>query len=166
MIISHIAACSENRVIGKDGDLPWNIPEDWKFFKQKTTGKVLIMGRKTFEALGKPLPNRLNVIITRDGNYKAEGAVVVQTIEEALEFAKSKIPEYGDEIFIGGGGEIYKQTLPITDRVYLTLIHKNFEGDAFYPLLPEGEFEEVERADRTEPITFTFLTFNRVKYIA
>lgn len=165
-MISHIAACSENRVIGKDNELPWNIPEDWKFFKQKTTGKVLIMGRKTFESLGKPLPNRLNVIITRDPNYKAEGAVVFQTIDQALEFAKSKIPEYGEEIFIGGGGEIYKQTLPIADRVYLTIIHKDFEGDAFYPQLPEGEFKEVERSERTEPIPFTFLTYDRVKYKA
>ncbi len=166
MIISHIAACSENRVIGKDNHLPWNIPEDWKFFKDKTTGHVLIMGRKTFESLGKPLPNRLNVVITRDANFKAPGAVVVPNIEAALELAKTKISEYGDEVFIGGGGEIYKQTLAIADRVYLTVIHQKFDGDAFYPELPSGEFEESDRKDRQTPIPFSFLTYDRVKYKA
>nr|AIA17719.1 Dihydrofolate reductase [uncultured bacterium] len=166
MMISHIAACSQNRVIGKDNHLPWKIPEDWKFFKDKTSGHILIMGRKTFESLGKPLPNRLNVVITRDPTYQAPGAVVLPSVEAALEFAQTKFKDYPDEVFIGGGGEIYKQTLAIADRVYLTVIHKDFDGDAFYPTLPEGEFQEVEKRDRTDPIPFTFFTYDRVKFKA
>jgi len=166
MMISHIAACSENWVIGKDNHLPWNIPEDWKFFKDKTTGHILIMGRKTFESLGKPLPNRLNIVITRDKSFSYPGVPVFQNIQDALKYAEGLIGEYPDEIFIGGGGEIYKQTLPLADRVYLTVIHKNFEGDAYYPELPFDEFKEVERRDRKDPIPFTFFTYDRVKYKA
>ncbi|MGE3975738.1 MAG: dihydrofolate reductase [Bdellovibrionales bacterium] len=163
IIISHIAACSQNRVIGSDNKLPWNIPEDWKFFKEKTTGHCLVMGRKTFESLGKALPNRLNVVITRDKNFQAPDTVIFPSIELAIEFCKTQTEKYGNEIFIGGGGEIYKQTLPIADRVYLTVIHKDFKGDAFYPELPMDEFQEVERRERQEPIPFTFFTYDRIK---
>jgi dihydrofolate reductase len=162
-MISHIAACSENRVIGVNNALPWNIPEDWKFFKDKTTGHCLIMGRKTFESLGKPLPNRLNVIVTRDSSFRPPGTVVFSNINEAIEHCKTLKDKYGEEIFIGGGGEIYKQTLDIADRVYLTVIHKNFEGDAHYPEIDLKKFKEVERRERSEPIPFTFFTFDRIR---
>jgi len=161
VILSQIAACSSNRVIGKDNHLPWNIPEDWKFFKDKTTGKCLIMGRKTFESLGKPLPNRLNVVITRDSQYKAPGAVVVPNIEAAIAHCEKLIDQYGEEIFIGGGAEIYRQTLKIVDRIYLTVIHQEFEGDAFFPELDKNQWKEVERRDRAEPIPFSFLTYEK-----
>jgi dihydrofolate reductase len=162
-MISHIAACSQNRVIGVNNELPWSIPEDWKFFKDKTTGHCLVMGRKTFESLGKALPNRLNVVVTRDKSFNAPNTVAFPNIEGAIEYCKTQSAKYGDEIFIGGGGEIYKQTLDIADRIYLTVIHKDFEGDAFYPELDMTKFKEVERKDRTEPIPFTFFTYHRIR---
>jgi dihydrofolate reductase len=161
MILSHIVACSENGVIGKDGCLPWRIPEDLKFFKQMTLGHVVIMGRKTFESLPNALPNRLNVVVTRDKTYEAKGAVTVRNIEQALSLAREHRTMYGNEVFIVGGGEIYQQTLDLVDRIYLTLIHKNFEGDARYPDLVLKDFKEVKRDDRTEPVPFSFLVYER-----
>jgi dihydrofolate reductase len=117
MIISAIAAMASNRVIGKDGDLPWKIPEDFKFFRDKTMGRVMIMGRKTFETLGKPLPGRLHIVITRQTGYSPEGAIVVNNAKDALKVAQTKIAEWGSEIFVIGGGEIYSELLPQTQRI-------------------------------------------------
>lgn len=166
-MISQIAAMSKNRVIGVKNDLPWNIPEDMKFFKDTTRGHICIMGRKTFESMGaKPLPKRLNVIVTRQKDYAPEGTVVFSSVEEALEFAKQEIKkksEWGNEIFICGGGEIYAQTLPLADRVYLTVIDKEYEGDAFFPELKISEFKLVQESPRTEPVPFSFRTYQRIK---
>jgi len=159
MIISHIVAAAKNNTIGVEGELPWNIPEDMKFFRDKTKGRALIMGRKTFESVGHPLPNRLNVVVTRQNGYKAEGAIVVSTIEKALEVCEKQIESYGDEIFIIGGGEIYRQSMNIVNKIYLTRIHKDYKGDAKYPDVDENIFKLIESHDRTEPTPFTFLTY-------
>lgn len=132
-----------------------------KFFRDKTKGKALIMGRKTFESVGHPLPKRLNVVVTRQKDYAPEGAVVVSSVEEGIEFCKTKMDEYGDEIFIIGGGQIFKDTMNIVDIIYLTRIHKDYNGDILYPDVNPLEFEEIERRERTEPVPFTFLTYKK-----
>lgn len=139
--ISIIAAVSKNGVIGKKGELPWYIPEDLRHFKELTTGHPIIMGRKTFESIGKPLPNRANIIITRDAGYEAEGCLVVHSLEEALEKAGEaeknppllKLRKGKSEVFVIGGGEIYNEAIKVADKLYLTLIEDNFEGDVFFP---------------------------------
>ena len=165
MILSHIVAAAENDVIGVNNDLPWDIPEDMKFFRDKTKGKALIMGRKTFESVGHPLPHRLSVIVTRQKDYKSPGplAVVVQDVKSAIEVCKAQVSKYGEEIFIIGGGEIFKDTMGIVDVIYLTRIHRKYDGDIKYPKVDLKKFELVEERARTEPIPFTFLTYARRK---
>lgn len=164
MIFSHIAAMSLNRVIGKDNGLPWHLPEDFKFFKDKTKGHILIMGRKTFESLGKPLPGRFHIVISRHPNTSQLSDVIwVTSFQEAAEVARSLVPKWPEEVFIIGGGEIYKQTLPFADRIYLTVIEKNFEGDAYYPEFNESEFVLKDKQDRTAPLAFSFRTYERKK---
>ena len=189
---SHICAAAENNTIGLKGKLPWNIPEDLKFFKEKTQGKALIMGRKTFESLGTPLPYRLNIVITGNKNFqsKIQGSIrldnISQTPKEKMKILttlKKNSPvvicpsvkkamnlchqneihqQYGKEIFIIGGGEIYKQTLPLVHLIYLTRIHQKYEGDAFYPEIPEREFQEVDRKDCKGNPPYSFITYKRV----
>lgn len=161
MKLAHIVAASENNVIGVNNSLPWDIPEDMKFFREKTKGRALIMGRKTFESVGHPLPKRLNVVITRQPGYTsdAENVVIVPDLESAIRYCKQVQNIHGDEVFIIGGGEIFKQSLPIVDIIYLTRIHKKYDGDIFYPELPKSQFVEVERRERLEPVPFTFLTY-------
>jgi len=161
MTLSHIVAASQNNVIGVNNDLPWHIPEDMKFFRDKTKGKSLIMGRKTFESVGHPLPKRLNVVVTRQKDYAPEGAVVVSSVEDGIEICKSKVDEYGDEVFIIGGGQIFKDTMDIVDIIYLTRIHKDYDGDILYPDVDPLKFEEVERREREEPVPFSFLTYRK-----
>ena len=136
--ISIIAAISENRAIGKNNELLWRIPDDMRRFRELTTGHPVIMGRKTYETIGKPLPNRTNIIITRDKNYSAPGCIIVYSLDEALEKAK-KIE--GGEVFIMGGGEIYKEAIKFADKLYLTLIHEGKEGDTYFP--DYSEFKKV-----------------------
>lgn len=128
MTISLIAAMSENRVIGLKGQLPWHIPEDLKFFKETTAGKPVVMGRKTFDSLGKPLPKRRNIVVTRDENWSRDGCERVSSLDEAYRLLKGE-----KEIFVIGGGEIYKAALSGADRIYLTVIHQTFDGDAYFP---------------------------------
>lgn len=161
MILSHIVAASQNGVIGGNGCLPWRIPEDLKFFKEKTLGHVVIMGRKTFETLPGALGNRLNVVVTRDPAYKKQGAVAVPNFQTAIDLAREHRSTYGNEVFIAGGGEIYRQTMDLVDRIYLTLIHQDFSGDAYYPVKELQEFHEVRRDDRFQPIAYSFLTLER-----
>lgn len=161
MMLSHIVAAAKNGVIGVNNGLPWSIPEDMKFFKDTTKGKSLIMGRKTFESVGHPLPHRLNVVITRQQGYQPAGAVVVPTLSAAIEYCKTQTDKYGDEIFIIGGGEIFKESMAIVDRIYLTRIHQDFVGDIYYPEIDTNTFELVRQNDRSEPIPFSFLTFER-----
>ncbi len=179
MMIAAVAAMSLNRVIGKDNQLPWHIPEDLKFFKTQTSGKIMILGRKTFESIGKPLPKRFHIVITRNADYKYEhpAVKVVGSFKEAVELAKSMLrsqttsvqvdgsaaaPVYVDsEIIVAGGGEIYKQSLPFLDRIYLTVIDQEVEGDAFFPEFDPNQFKLVKRDDRTEPVSFSFRVYDR-----
>lgn len=128
--ISIIAAISTNRVIGRDNKLPWDIPDDLKRFRAITSGHPIIMGRKTFESIGKPLPNRTNIVITKDSGMHPRGVIVKHNIEEAIKEAK-KIEK--EEIFIIGGGQIYQQSIKLADRLYLTVVEGEFPGDAFFP---------------------------------
>jgi dihydrofolate reductase len=141
MIVSIIVAISENHVIGKDNKLLWHLPADLKHFKDTTTGHTVIMGRKTYDSVGKPLPKRRNIIITRQP-ITIEGCEVVNSIETALDLCKSE-----DEVFIVGGAEIYKQSLKLTDRIYLTIVHKDFDGDSFFPEIDKTEWKEISRED-------------------
>lgn len=159
-IVAGIGA--KNRAIGKDNSLLWHVPEDLKRFKALTLGKPVIMGRKTFESivaiLGKPLPGRTNIVITRNNDYKFPGALVAQTLEEALEIASTEKPT---EIHIGGGAEIYKLALPYVDRLYLTLFDDDADGDTFFPEF-ETEFN-IEKKHGTQ--THQELNYEWVDYI-
>ena len=153
MIISLIAAMARNRVIGKDGKLPWRIPEDLKRFKKLTTGHCVVMGRKTFDSIGKPLPNRTNIVITRDKSWRADGVVVAHSLDEALGLAS------GDEVFVIGGGEIYAAALPKASKLYLTLVEGQWEGDAFFPEYDAGRFREVAREKPAGDAACEFVEF-------
>lgn len=126
-----VAVAGEKRIIGRKGGMPWYIPEELKRFKEITMGHPIIMGRKTHESIGKALPGRVNIIISRELNYLAEGCIVVSTIEEAVKEARNQ--PGSEEIFIIGGGQIYQQALPLTDKLYLTYIDKDVEGDVSFP---------------------------------
>ena len=167
MKVSLIVAVSENGVIGKDNDLIWHLPKDMTFFKETTMGHHVIMGRKNFESIPhkySPLPNRTNVVITRQSDYIAEGCVVVNSVASALEIARQN----GDtEPFIIGGGQIYKLALGanLVDKIYLTKVHHSFEGDTFFPEL-NTDWKEMERidhkADEKHAYAYSFLTFEKI----
>jgi dihydrofolate reductase len=144
MILSQVVAAAENNAIGKNNQLLWSLPNDSKFFKNTTWGMPVIMGRKTFESLGKPLTGRTNIVITSQQDWQAEGAIVVHDINEAMEAAARTDAK---EAFIIGGGTIYKQTLPITQRVYLTRVHTSIEGDAYFPELNKADWELLSQLD-------------------
>jgi dihydrofolate reductase len=159
-IVSAIVAMAENRVIGKNNQLPWHLPADLKHFKELTTGHSIIMGRKTYESIGKPLPNRENIILTRDKNYQAEGCKVVHAIEEAI-----KLAAHNKELFIIGGAEIYQQAMPYIHRIYLTVVHHYFEGDTYFPAL-NNEWREISNerheADEKNDYAFSFVVLERI----
>lgn len=138
--ISLIAAASSNGVIGSGNALPWKLPADMNHFKTLTSGHYVIMGRKTYESIGRPLPNRTNIIITRNEKFKAEGCVVVGTIYDAMDLTKNQA-----EVFVIGGGEIYKAFLSVASKIYLTEVHEEFEGDAYFPKLNENHWKEMSR---------------------
>ncbi|MGE0764570.1 MAG: dihydrofolate reductase [Bdellovibrionales bacterium] len=161
MKLAHIAAADENNVIGVAGKLPWSIAEDLKFFRDTTRGHAVIMGRKTFESLGKPLPNRLNVIVTRQTDFEAPGAAVVESLEAAYHYCREQSAQWGELVFIIGGGEIYQQSLKDVSLVYLTRVHSRYKGDAKYPTLNPSEFKEVSRRERKGEPNYTFLTYER-----
>src|SRR3989344_2366319 len=144
MIISMISAIAENRVIGNKNSLPWHLPADFKYFKAQTLNKPIVMGLKTFESIGsKPLPNRKNIILNNNPNYKIpENCFLARSIEEALEMTKNE-----DEVMICGGASVYRQFLPLVDRLYLTYIHQNFEGDTLFPEFNINEWKEISRED-------------------
>ena len=133
-----IVAAAANNVIGADGGLPWRLSEDLRRFKEITMGKPMIMGRRTFESIGKALPGRRSIVITRQANYKAPGVEVVATPEAALELAR-----HADEVMIIGGGKVYEHFLPMTDRIYLTRVHTEIEGDTFFPKIDEDQWRIV-----------------------
>lgn len=162
MIISIIAAMGRNRVIGIKNALPWKLPADMTHFRQLTIGKPVIMGQKTFETIGKSLPGRTNIILTFDKNFTPFGCQIAHSVEEALEIARDF-----KEVMVCGGASVYKQFLPIADRLYLTLIEGDFEGDAFFPEFNWNDWEEIERIenkpDKDNVYQYTFLTLQRKK---
>lgn len=143
MTVSLIFAVAKNGVIGKDNQLIWHLPEDLKFFKRVTLGHHIVMGRKTFDSIGKPLPKRTNVIITRNSDYRQEECVVVNSVKEAIDYARNNNET---ECFIIGGAEIFKVALPLADKIYLTEVHENFEGDISFQI-NKDEWKEVSRND-------------------
>ena len=158
MIVSQIAAMSRNRVIGKDNKLPWNMPNDLAYFFKITRGHHIIMGRKIFEANGKALPKRVNLVVTRNPNYNAPGCIVVESIQQALKYSESN----GEaEVFIVGGGQIYEASLSITDKIYLTIIDAKIDGEVFFPELDPKSWKVISKvahsADSNNPFDYTLL---------
>ncbi len=160
-----IAAMGSNRVIGKDNDLPWHLPDDFKYFQQTTKGHHVIMGRKNWESLPhkfQPLPNRTNLVITRQTDYQAKGATIIRSLAEGSEIAQKNGES---ELFIIGGGEIYRMGLDISDRIYLTEIAGKFEGNVTFPEFSNLDWEEVSRKhhpkDERHQYAFDFVLYNK-----
>jgi dihydrofolate reductase len=160
MIISSIVAIAENNAIGKDNQLLWRLPADLKHFKEITTGHPVIMGRKTYESVGRPLPNRRNIMITRSKGLEIPGIEVVNTLEQAL-----KLCEGTAEVFIVGGAEIYKMAMPVTDKIFLTVVKGVFEADTFFPSIDTEVWKETDAVsfepDEKNPYGYTFSTLIR-----
>ena len=157
-MITIIAAAGSNNELGKDNDLVWHLPKDFKRFKKLTTGHHIIMGRKTFQSFPKPLPNRVHIVITRNTDYHPEGAIIVHSMTEALELAKND-----SQIFIIGGGEIYKLGMKIADKIELTRVNSSFEADTFFPEIPSDDWklisEEFHLKDEKHKFDFSYQTF-------
>jgi len=162
-MIKLIVAKASNNVIGDKNNLIWHLPNDLKHFKNLTTGHPIIMGRKTYESLGRPLPNRTNIIITRDQNFIDDQIIITHSLEQAL----AKANEIQEDVFVIGGGEIYKQAMEYVDVIYLTEVHHEFNGDTYFPEIDEESFEEVERVhhmkDEKHPYSYSFITYKRIK---
>lgn len=166
MHIALIWAMARNGVIGRDNKLPWYLPEDLKYFKRVTTGKPVIMGRKTYDSIGRPLPNRTNIVVTRDANLTLEGVKVVTSLDDALDIARAEsVISDVDEVIVMGGAEIYAQALPHADRLYVTLVHAEVEGDAVFPPIDLGAYQELARedfnAEGPNPYDYSFVVYER-----
>ena len=158
-MISFIVVHDLNRVIGQDNKMPWHIPNELAYFKEKTMGKAIVMGRSTFESIGRPLPGRLNIVITRNTSYEVEGVTVVHSIEEAIEAANN----HHEEVMIIGGEQIFKEVLPYADLLYITLIEHEFEGDTFFPSY-EQEWEVISTSEQhttDSGIKYTYMLYKR-----
>ncbi len=161
-MISIIAAVAENRVIGNKNSLPWHLPADFNYFKENTFGKTIVMGLNTFKSIGeKPLSDRKNIILTNDSNYVSpEDCFVARSIDEVLEMTKDE-----PEVMICGGASVYKQFLPFADRLYLTFIHQDFEGDTYFPEFDINEWKEIKRIDcepdEKNPYSYSFVVLER-----
>ena len=160
-MIAIVVAVAENNVIGKDNQLIWHLPADLRFFKNLTMGHPILMGRKTFESIGKPLPGRTTVIITRQPDFEAPGCIVVNSVDAAISEAQT----IDQDVYIIGGAEIYKQALAKTDTIYLTRVHHTFEGDTFFPELDENDWEmiseEKHEPDEKNKYSYSFITLKR-----
>jgi dihydrofolate reductase len=161
-MISIIVAVGKNNEIGKDNQLLWHLPNDLKYFKQITMGLPVIMGRKTYESIGRPLPGRVNVIITRNSSFQPDGCIVVDSIQNAM---KATMP--ANDIMIIGGAEIYTQTLPIADRIYVTEVDAELEADKFFPSIDDSYWEEISRKhnskDEKNEFNHDFVVYKRKK---
>ena len=161
-MITVIAAIGKNGELGKNNDLIWHLPNDLKRFKKVTAGHHVIMGRKTYESLGRPLPNRTNIVITRNPNYKAEGCIMTYSLEEAITFAKTEDPNP----YILGGAQIYKQAIKIADVLDLTLVDAELHADAFFPKIDTTIWKEVDRydhcSDEKHQYNYSFVTYKKV----
>ncbi|HEX9023948.1 MAG TPA: dihydrofolate reductase [Geobacteraceae bacterium] len=155
MTISIIAAMAENRVIGRDGAVPWRVPEDLRHFRDVTMGHPIIMGRKTFEQIGRPLPGRMNIVLTRQPDYEAPGCRVCHSLADALAACAG-----ADEVFICGGGEVYRQTISLADRIYLTIIDGEFAGNTLFPDIP-SRFAETRRREVGGDPTCVFILYEK-----
>ncbi len=162
MIVSVIVAAAKNKVIGKEGGIPWYLPADLAHFKQTTMGHPMIMGRKTYESIGKALPGRTSIVITHQKDYRAEGCIVVQSLDRAIDEAE-KAPG-SEEVFIIGGEEIYKQAMPLVKQIYLTKVHADIDGDKFFPI-ELSEWQETSREDHEgddkNPYSYSFTALKR-----
>ncbi|RYF19905.1 MAG: dihydrofolate reductase [Flavobacteriales bacterium] len=158
--VSIVVAISQNNAIGKNNQLLWHLPADLKHFKAITTGNCIIMGRKTYDSIGRPLPNRRNVVISRNADLKIENVEVVNSLEEAISLCANE-----KEVFIIGGAEIYKQALAFTDTIYLTTVHKEYDADAFFPEINNDDWletsSESHKADEKNEVDYTFTTLKR-----
>jgi dihydrofolate reductase len=167
MIVAIMAAVARNRVIGKDNDLVWHLPADLRHFKKTTSGHYVIMGRKTFESIPQALPNRVNIVVTRNSAYSAPGCVVCGNLDEALNYAETRGQK---KVFILGGGDIYRQALRLADAMYLTEIHADFGGDTYFPEYDRGEWQEVFRedhpADAVNAYPYSFVEYRRKSSVA
>ncbi len=161
--ISIIVAVAEENVIGKNNQLLWHLPADLRHFKELTTNQVVIMGRKTFESIGKLLPNRISIIISRNKNFFVNGAIIVDSVEKSLSEA---LNFQGREIFIIGGAEIYSQTLHLANKIYLTKVNANFDGDSFFPKIENSEWKIIERvdyqADEKNIFSYSFIIYEKI----
>ncbi|WP_216831023.1 dihydrofolate reductase [Alkalihalobacterium elongatum] len=160
-MISFLVAMDNNRVIGKDNDLPWSLPADLAYFKKVTMGHPIIMGRKTYESIGRPLPGRENIIITRNQEYSADGCTVMHSLDDVKKF----VDHSNKETFIIGGAEIFKEAFPIADKLYITHIDEEFDGDTYFPAFDEKEWKEVSREkgikDEKNPYDYYFTVYER-----
>ncbi len=161
-MISIIAALAENRVIGVNNTLPWRLPNDLKHFRRLTTGHAIILGRKNYESIGKPLPERTNIVITRNRDFRADGCLIAHSLDEALTLAKND-----PEIFVIGGAEIYRAALARADRLYLTRVHAAIAGDTHFPEFDETEWREISRErherDERHAYAYSFVVLERIK---
>lgn len=161
MIISIIAAIGENRALGKDGKLPWHLPRDFQHFKALTRGHTVIMGRKTYESIGHPLPDRMNIVVSRDSSYRADGCVIVQSFDGALTKAT------GDEVFVIGGAQIYMEAMPRADRLYITHVHASPEADTYLPEINMNEWKVVSKeeilADAQNQYAMAFVLYEKIR---
>jgi len=155
MVISIIAAMAENRVIGRGNEMPWDIPSELRQFKERTMGHPVIMGRKTFESIGHPLPGRKNIIISCQQEFAPEGCVVVRDLQEAIAAG-----EGANEVFICGGESVFREAIPLADRIYLTIIDEEFDGDTFFPEIPD-DFVEVQRQTFEDILPYAVVRYER-----
>lgn len=163
-MISLLVAMDRNHVIGYENDMPWHLPKDLKHFKEKTTENTMIMGRKTFDSIGRVLPNRKNVILTEQEEYNVEGAHIINQLDDVCELNEKKPDE---ELFIIGGGALFKQVLPHADRMYITEIHEEFPGDTYFPSFSKTDWKLTKKEkgtrDDKNPYDYYFLQYDRVK---
>lgn len=183
-ILSIVVAMDENRLIGVNNRLPWRLPADMRHFRNLTRNHVIIMGRKTYESIGKPLSDRINIVLTQNQHYIAPGCLVTHSVHEALKIAQENCNKQAPtetvdankhnmhavsptrhEVFVLGGGEVYRLLLPYCERVYLTIVHHQFKGDSYFPVLPSADWQEVDRmdcmADVDNPYDYSFVCLDR-----
>jgi dihydrofolate reductase len=161
-MITLVVALGRNREIGKDNQLLWHMPKDLQHFKDITSGHPIVMGRKTYESIGKPLPNRTNIVVSRKQNWFEEGILIVGSLKEALKFAK----KIDDEVMVIGGADIFKQTIEVADKLQVTLVDESFEADTFFPVINEKDWalvaEEKHEKDEKNSFNFSFQTYERI----
>lgn len=163
MNISIIVAISTNNIIGKKNEIPWHLPADFKYFREKTTGHHIIMGRKTFDSIGRPLPNRTSIVITRQKDYVCEGCLIAHSLEEAINLVKENAVE--DEVFIIGGKQIYDEALKIANKMYITIVHAGIDGDTSFPEYNKSDWNVISMIERLSDekniYNLTFLTLEK-----